>query len=72
MDLDLLLAVLIIQYQFADKARVMEAHEEWSKSKSGKFHEFLVLKGVLSESDKQIILPMFEKLVEKNISSGIA
>ncbi|MFN7291689.1 MAG: protein kinase domain-containing protein [Pirellula sp.] len=66
MDLDLLLAVLIIQYQFADKARVMEAHEEWLRSKSGKFHEFLVLKGVLSESDKQIILPMFEKLVEKN------
>ncbi len=66
MDLEFLLSVLIIQYQLADKAAVMGAYREWAESKPGAFQDYLVSHGIVRESDRQLILPMFNALVAKN------
>lgn len=66
MNLDLLLAVLIVQYQLADKEAVLASYEEWKGSKAEAFHEFLVRRGVLQDTDRQLILPMYQALVAKN------
>ncbi len=66
MNIDLLLLVLVIQYQLADKAAAMAAYREWSETKPIEFQDFLVQRGILLESDKQLLMPMFKALVAKN------